>query len=184
MKPTVRSAAADIRCEVAISERHMRDVVILRSICFIDELGIHPDFIFDGNDHCATHFIFYREDVPVGALRIRWFADFAKYERTCFRPAHRDPFTIKRCIRQTFGHVARKGYTRVVTQSDRRLTTLWTKLFGFAILPGEPVVLEGHPPYLTVVGTIPADPDAIRFDTNGHTLLRTEGFWDTAGNAP
>lgn len=174
-----RSGGNSLRVVVATTPEHMRDVTILRSICFVHEQDISPNFIFDANDGQATHFVFYDGQDPIGSLRIRWFADFAKYERTCFREKYRNPFVIKRCIQVTFDHVARKGYTQVVTQSEPRLTKLWTKLFGFDVLDGEPVQIAGHPePYLTVVGTIPAHSDPISVHAPSAVLLRTEGSWD------
>lgn len=155
----------------------MRDVTIIRGIAFIGEGGHDADFIFDANDRCATHFVFYDRAQPVGALRIRFFAGFAKYERTCFRPSHRNPFIVKQCVEKTFRHVARKGYTRVVTQSDDRLAQLWMRLFGFERLNRGPALIHGHPPYVTVVGTIAADPDAVRYDGEGEALLQAEDAW-------
>lgn len=177
-KPT-RQGSNSLRTVIATTADHMRDVTILRSICFVHELGIPPKFIFDGNDHQATHFVFYDGDEPIGALRIRWFAGFAKYERTCFREKARNPFIIKRCIQDTFEHVARKGYTQVTTQSEPRLTKLWTKLFGFQILDEEPAYILGHDePYLTVVGTLTPHADPINLTSPSQVLLRVEGEWD------
>ncbi|WP_234689268.1 hypothetical protein, partial [Allorhizobium ampelinum] len=134
----------DIRCQVAMTPDHVRDAMILRSICFVHEHGISPSFIFDGNDHQATHFVFYDGTEPVGSLRIRWFADFAKYERTCFRERYRHPYTVKRCIQMTFGHVGRKGYTQVLTQAEERLARLWTKLFDLEIADTPPIQIGEH----------------------------------------
>ncbi|GAA3066581.1 hypothetical protein GCM10010520_12990 [Rhizobium viscosum] len=169
----------NLRCQVATTPDHVRDAMILRSICFVHEHGISPSFIFDGNDHQATHFVFYDGEDPVGSLRIRWFADFAKYERTCFREKYRHPFTVKRCIQMTFDHVARKGYTKVLTQAEQRLARLWTILFDLEIVDSPPVEIAGHPePYLTVVGTIPASSDPITMESSSALLLRVEGQWD------
>ena len=167
-----------LRCQVATTSDHIRDAMILRSICFVHEQGISPDFIFDGNETQATHFIFYDGSDPIGSLRIRWFANFAKYERTCNRQKYRHPFVGKRCIQMTFPHVSRKGYTRIMTQAEPRLAELWERLFKGEIA-GRPVKIAGHPePYVTVLGTVPADPDAITTGSDGAVLLRVEGEWD------
>ena len=168
-----------LRCQVATTSDHIRDAMILRSICFVHEHGISPDFIFDGNETQATHFIFYDVNEPVGSLRVRWFADFAKYERTCFRQAYRQPFMIKRCLQMTFPHVSRKGYTRALTQAEPRLAELWARLFKGEIV-GQPVQIAGHPePYVTVLVSLPAHPDAITLRSDGAVLLRVEGEWDS-----
>ncbi|MFD2236936.1 hypothetical protein [Aureimonas populi] len=170
-----------LRAVVATTPEHMRDVTILRSICFVHELDIPPAFIFDGNDSQATHFVFYDGDEPIGALRIRWFAGFAKYERTCFREKYRNPFIIKRCIQITFEHCARKGFTRIVTQSEPRLTRLWTKLLGLEVMEGKDTYLFGsEEPYHLLTGEIPAHPEPVSMDSPAEVLLRVEGAWDQA----
>ncbi len=62
-----------IRCQVATTSDHIRDAMILRSICFVHEQGIAPGFIFEGNETQGTHFFFYDGTVPAGSLRVRWF---------------------------------------------------------------------------------------------------------------
>ncbi len=175
-----RTGGNSLRTVIATTADHMRDITILRSICFVHELGIPSRFVFDENDNQATHFVFYDGDEPIGALRIRWFAGFAKYERTCFRETARNPFVIKRCIQETFDHVARKGYTSVMTQSEPRLTKLWTKLFGFTVMnEEEPAFILGHDePYLTVVGTLKPHADPVTMESPSAVLLRVEGAWD------
>ena len=168
----------DLRCQVAITSDHVRDAMILRSICFVHEHGYAPEFIFDGNDHQATHFVFYNGNEPIGSLRIRWFADFAKYERTCFREQYRHPFTVKRCIQVTFDHVARKGYTKILTQAEERLAKLWIRLFDLELVDNNPTWIEGHrEPYFTIGGLIPASPQPITMNSDGNTLLSIEGEW-------
>jgi hypothetical protein len=79
----------------------------------------------------------------------------------------------------TFDHVARKGYTKVLTQAEQRLARLWTILFDLEIVDSPPVEIAGHPePYLTVVGTIPASSDPITVESSSALLLRVEGQWD------
>ncbi|WP_244492373.1 hypothetical protein [Aureimonas sp. AU12] len=168
-----------IRCQIATMPEHIRDSMIMRSICFVQEHGIAPNFIFDGNDHQATHVVFYDGDEPIGSLRIRWFAEFAKYERTCFREAYRHPSVLKRCIRMTFEHVARKGYAKVMTQAEPRLARLWTILFKGEFIDTQPVQIPGHgEPYLSVIGAIDRHPCAITPESDSALLLRIEGEWD------
>lgn len=175
--------ANSLKIVVATTPEQMRDITILRSICFVHEQGIPASYIFDGNDQQSTHFVFYDGDEPIGSLRIRWFAGFAKYERTCFREKYRNPFIIKRCILATFDHVARKGFTRIITQSEPRLTRLWVKLLGFEILEGkETYVLDHEEPYITIEGHIPAHADPITVDSNSEVLFRVEGEWDNVGH--
>lgn len=119
----------------------------------------------------------------MGALRIRWFAGFAKYERTCFREKHRNPFVIKRCIEATFDHCARKGFRRIVTQSEPRLTRLWTKLLGLQVMEGRETYLFGSDePYHLLTRELPPHPEPVDIDSPAEVLLRVEGAWDRAGS--
>src|SRR5208283_3516984 len=44
---------------------------------------------FDGNDHCATHFLGFVDNEPAGCLRARFFHDFVKLERLAVRKSYR-----------------------------------------------------------------------------------------------
>ncbi|HCX10824.1 MAG TPA: GNAT family N-acetyltransferase, partial [Hyphomonas sp.] len=53
----------------------------IRSAVFLSEQDCPYEEEFDGNDFCATHLLLKAKGRPVGTLRIRWFAEFAKLER-------------------------------------------------------------------------------------------------------
>jgi hypothetical protein len=76
----------------------------------MEDNGMPADHSLDGNDIQATHVVAYARDEPVGALRIRWFKDFAKLERSAFRRSHRNPRCLRLAAQFVFGHIARKGY--------------------------------------------------------------------------
>src|ERR1051326_1324103 len=84
-----------IRTEVVTTYEQLLHAYAIRSICFMEEHGVKAQQTFDGNDYQATHMIVYVGDEPVGTLRIRWFKDFAKIERSSFRQAYRDMRVLK-----------------------------------------------------------------------------------------
>jgi hypothetical protein len=139
--------------------------------------------IFDGNDWQATHVIVYADDEPVGTVRIRWFRDFAQFERTSFRKAWRSPAVIKACAQFAFDHVARKGFDRVITHASPTYARLWRILLGFRRIPGkEPFYLEGHPePYVELVKHLSRPDNVITEETDARVLFRVEGTWDRPG---
>ena len=121
MEHAVREIAPghnQIRTEVVTTYEQLLHAYAVRSICFMEEHGVPARHEFDGNDYQATHVIAYAGDEPVGTLRIRWFKDFAKFERTSFRKAYRDMRTVKAVAEFSFDHVARKGFDKVITHAQ------------------------------------------------------------------
>ena len=84
-----------IRTEVVTTDQQLLHAYAIRSICFMEEHGVKATQTFDGNDYQATHIIVYAGDEPIGTMRIRWFRDFAKLERTAFREAYRNTHLLK-----------------------------------------------------------------------------------------
>ena len=71
-------------------------VAAIRNSVYIGEQECPYEEEYDGNDLSATHLLAYIGDEPVGCLRLRFFADFAKFERIAIRKefrkiARRDP---------------------------------------------------------------------------------------------
>ena len=142
---------------------------------------MRSSLIFDGNDWQATHVIVYADEEPVGTVRIRWFKEFAQFERTSFRKAWRNPHVIKACAQFCFDHVARKGFDRVITHAGPLYARLWRMLLGFQPVPGKaPLRIEGHPEdYVELVKVLPIPDNVIDQTTEAKVLFRIEGQWDT-----
>ncbi|MGA7385066.1 MAG: GNAT family N-acetyltransferase, partial [Methylocella sp.] len=71
------------RAEVRIA-RGFDDLLMVysvRSAVYIAEQECPFAEEFDGNDHCATHFIGFIKGEPAGCIRARFFHDFVKLER-------------------------------------------------------------------------------------------------------
>ena len=170
-----------IRTEIVTTYEQLLHAYAIRAICFMEEHGVKANQTFDGNDYQATHVIVYADDDPIGTARIRWFKDFAKYERTSFRPAYRNIRVIKACAQFTFDHVARKGYDKVITHAKPKYARLWRTILGFRNAEGkDPVYFAGHDePYIELVKDLTPPENAISNSTDATVLFRTEGFWDT-----
>jgi hypothetical protein len=169
-----------IRAEIVTTYEQLLHAYAIRSICFMEEHGVKARQTFDGNDYQATHVIVYAGDEPIGTVRIRWFKDFAKFERASFRKAFRNIHVIKCCAYFTFDHVARKGYTKILTHAKPKYARLWKAILGFRDVEGKrPVYFEGHDePYLELVRDLIPPPNAISEHTDPTILFRTEGHWD------
>jgi hypothetical protein len=179
----LREGHNSIRCEVVTTYEQLLHAQAVRSICFLEEHGVAATLIFDGNDWQATHIVVYDGEEPVGTVRIRWFRDFAQFERTSFRQKWRNPRVIKACAEFAFDHVARKGFDKVVTHASPTLARMWRMLLGFKAVPGkEPLILAGHPePYLELEKTLTLPDNVLGGSTDANVLFRIEGFWDQPG---
>jgi hypothetical protein len=167
-----------IRCEVVTTYEQMLHAYAIRSICFMEEHGVKAQQTFDGNDYQSTHMIVYARDEPVGTLRIRWFKDFAKLERTAFRKSHRGIPNIKILLNFAFAHIARKGYPVAITHAAPIYARLWRMHFGFRDVPGKPPVEYHGEKYFELMRPLDVPSNAIALDSDAAVLFRTEGEWD------
>src|SRR5580692_3110087 len=71
----------DVSITVVRSIEDFMRVVAVRSATFVAEQDCPYEEEFDGNDFSASHLLAYVGKEPVGCLRIRYFAGFAKLER-------------------------------------------------------------------------------------------------------
>jgi hypothetical protein len=154
----------------------------VRAICFMEENGMPASHAMDGNDLQATHFVAYYGDEPVASMRVRWFSDFAKLERSAFRKEYRDIRTVKFAADFVFEHVARKGYSRVITHAKPPYTKLWQKMFGFKVVDGKPPLrfAGDENEYVELLKILNVPENAITTETNAIVMSRTEGKWDFA----
>jgi hypothetical protein len=171
-----------VRFAIVQTQEQMLDALSIRAICFMEEEGISARQAFDGNDFQATHMLVYAHDEPIGAIRIRWFSDFAKLERTAFRKAYRDPRILKAFAEFVFSHVARKGYRQVITHAKPLYARLWRQMLKFEpVTTKPPVLFAGHEePYVELVRHLAPAENAITPDADPTVMFRVEGCWDEA----
>lgn len=177
---TIVPSHNQIRAEVVTTYQQLLHAYAIRSICFMEENGVKAQQSFDGNDYQATHMIVYAGDEPIGALRIRWFKDFAKLERLAFREAYRNTHVLKSFVFFAFDHIARKGYDKAIAHAQPKYARLWMIAFGCRKAEDKaPVYFDGHPePYIELVKDLTPPENAISASTDAVILFRTEGFWD------
>lgn len=169
-----------LRVEIVTTMEQLQHAYAVRAICFMEDTGLPIDHAYDGNDLQATHVIGYIDGEPVGALRIRWFHDFAKIERTAFRKAYRHPRYLKIGAEFAFAHIARKGYSKVMTHASPAYARLWKSLFGFTEVTGKPPAFYHHEPHVELIKELNVPHDAITLETDTTVLFRTEGRWNQA----
>ena len=87
--PAGSTPARRMQVKVARGADDLLMVYAIRAAVFLAEQACPYAEEFDGNDHCATHFIGFVGDEPACCLRARYFADFAKLERLAVRKEFR-----------------------------------------------------------------------------------------------
>lgn len=166
-----------LRAEVVTSMEQLVQVFALRSLGYMEETEMPFDHAYDGNDLQATHIVVYDGAEPVGTMRIRWFKDFAKLERTFFRKSHRGIPNLKVLLDFAFAHIARKGYAMAITHASPLYARLWRSHFGFLNVPKEPAYYHNER-YFELVKYLEVPPNAIVPETDAKVLYRVEGRWD------
>lgn len=169
------------RIAVVTSIDQLMQVYAVRSIVYVEDGKHRFDEHFDGNDLNATHFLLYVNDEPVGTSRVRWFAAFAKIEKTAFREAHRNPRILKRYLDVVFNHVAQKGYSTLITTATEKYCRLWERSYGFERVPGSEWRKPNGVELIEMVKHLKVPSDAITSQTPPHVLFRVEGAWDAPG---
>src|SRR5580700_7176913 len=149
-----------LRAEVVTTMEQLVQVFALRALGYMEDTVMPFDHAYDGNDLQATHVVVYDGIEPVGALRIRWFKDFAKMERTVFRKTHRGIPNIKVVLDFAFAHIARKGYSIAITHASPLYARLWRIHFGFKDVAKEPACYHDEK-YIELVKHLEVPADAI-----------------------
>jgi len=170
----------DIRVIVVTTPEQFMHAMAVRSICFMaDENAYSFEQAIDGNDYQATQILVYKGNEPIGSARVRWFRDFAKIERTAFRPGHRNTRNITYAARFIFEHVAKKGYEQVMTHAEPKFAVVWERILGFKRVEDKPeFTVEGHEPFVELIKTLTPADDAISVRSDARVLFRIEGEWD------
>ncbi|MCW2239257.1 GNAT family N-acetyltransferase [Azospirillum canadense] len=155
----------------------------MRALSFLGEQESPWGEEFD-NEFSCTHVLCKVAGEPAGALRIRWFANFAKIERLSVRSEFRTGGKAgARHIADALAGFAvelirRKGYRQMVGHAQKRLYPFW-KRHGYQAT-GEEIVYADHT-YVLMVGHLEPHPQAIGVDADPMVVIRPEGRWDEPG---
>jgi GNAT superfamily N-acetyltransferase len=137
---------------------------------------------FDGNDLSgATHLVARIGREPVGAIRIRWFAGFAKLERAAVLRRYRESGVAHALWTASAAIAARKGYRQILGHIEPRLLGFWERCAGFRLREGRPAFRFSDRDYVEVIAELPACADAVTLNAPSLVLLRPEGAWDERG---
>jgi predicted GNAT family N-acyltransferase len=177
----VPGQAADlVSVTVARNLDDMMRATAIRNAVYIGEQQCPYDEEYDGNDLSGTHLLAYLGDEPVGCMRLRFFADFAKIERLAIRKEFRKSRAAFQLVWAALALCQKKGYRKVVAHSQVRLVNFW-KRFGFLQLEGSKEFVFSDFDYVEMVANIERTPDAITIGTDPYVVIRPEGRWHIPG---
>lgn len=166
---------------VARTMDDMQRIAVVRALVYMSEQDCPYDEEFDGNDLAgATHLLGESNGEPLGCLRIRWFADFAKIERVCVRNGHRSGRVARQMMAEAIEIIKRKGYQKFVGHVQEHLIPYW-KRYGFIHRAHRGVFVFSDRAYAEMEGRPERHPEALHIDTDPLILDRPEGDWDRPG---
>jgi predicted GNAT family N-acyltransferase len=177
-----RISQAGLHVDVARSLDDMAQVMAVRALVYIGEQACPYDEEYDGNDFAgATHLVLRAGPEPIGVVRMRWFAGFAKLERLAIRKEYRGGGGLMMLARAAFDLARRKGYRTLMGHAQHRLTPFWKRHFGGWVRPGRAAFAFSDYDYVEMEFALDPPTDAITIDADPFVLLRPEGAWDRPG---
>ncbi|MBU6463914.1 MAG: GNAT family N-acetyltransferase [Bradyrhizobium sp.] len=178
--PVVETIPQDsVTVEVVRSMDEMARVIAIRGAVYMAEQRCPFEEEFDGNDFSATHLICHKDGEPVGCIRIRYFADFAKLERLAVRHEGRGGGLAGRILDAAIDLCRKKGYSVLYAHSQRRLLRVWEQR-GFRRMGARDLVFSDFD-YVEVKLETEKHPQSITLSDDPYVIIRPEGRWDTPG---
>ncbi|SEE83953.1 Predicted N-acyltransferase, GNAT family [Rhizobiales bacterium GAS191] len=155
-------------------------VYAIRAAVFLAEQDCPYSEEFDGNDHCATHFLGFVNGEPACCLRARYFGDFVKLERLAVRKQFRKTRVSFDVVRTAVDHVRRKGFRRIYGHAREGLEKFWAHFGAKPLAPGRDFVFSDYK-YTEMFAEYESSADAITLDSGPYVIVRPEGDWDRPG---
>ena len=169
-----------LSASVVATQDALAKAFAIRSAVFINEQKCPYNEEFDGNDFCATHVVGYIDGEPAGTMRVRWFSEFAKFERVCVLSAYRNTELARVMMNLSFSVARRKGYRKVLGHAQERLVPYWEK-YGFKPIQKNTKLVFSDHEYVEVLCEIEPHPEAVTLASDPYIVLRPEGAWDEPG---
>ncbi|HZZ87946.1 MAG TPA: GNAT family N-acetyltransferase [Caulobacteraceae bacterium] len=173
---------AAVSVSVARTLDDLMQAMAIRSVVYMGEQLCPYDEEFDGNDLAgATHLIARIGAQPVGVIRLRWFAEFAKLERLTVMPHCRGGAVPRALLDAAFELAAKKGYRKIMGHTQVRLAPVLMRLGKVKVRPGRAKFKFSDHEYVETIRELTPPADAVTIDSDPLTILRPEGAWDRPG---
>ena len=178
--PPLKAVPRDpVTVEVVRSMEGMARVIAIRGAVYMGEQRCPFEEEFDGNDFSATHLVCHKDGEPVGCLRIRYFAGFAKLERLAVRDEWRGAGLAGRIVEAAIELCRKKGYGVLYAHAQKRYLEFW-EARGFAPMGSRELVFSDFD-YVEVKLETEPHPQSITLDDDPYVIIRPEGRWDAPG---
>lgn len=167
---------------VRTPDEHAMAMAVRAAVFLAEEDNITYFDEFNGNDYVSTHLLAFVDGDPAGIIRLRWFADFALFERIGIRKRYRTYQVLAALSRGALELARQKGY-RVAAGRARLETFKFWKRFGgrqsgeaITMYRGTLVPMVMDVPHRPDLGSIQAGPFG---DPDFESLIvQPEGSWD------
>lgn len=169
-----------IAVEIVRTMEGLAQIFAVRSATYIAEQFCTFEEEFDGNDLCATQFLGRVDGDAAGAIRLRWFGEFAKLERLCVRREYRGAGLKEKLIGTAIDHARQKRFTRIYGHARADLVDMWRD-FGFEPIAGRAPFRFANIDYVEILRELDPDPAGIRLGVPPMMTTRPEGAWDVPG---
>jgi GNAT superfamily N-acetyltransferase len=165
---------------VARNAEDLAKAIAVRGAAYLEDRLLPLEEDHDGNDHSATHLIGYVGDEAAGCIRIRYFANFVKFERLAVVARHRRSRLAIHLVRAAIDFVQAKGYRHIYGQAAQHALPIW-KYFKFEIRPGDGIEYLTDERYYEIDLHLSAPPLPITSYAGATVLVRQEGRWHRRG---
>jgi predicted GNAT family N-acyltransferase len=169
-----------VSVRVVRTMEEMARVIAIRGAVYLGEQYCPFEEEFDGNDFCATHLICHKGHEPVGCMRIRYFADFAKFERLAVRNESRNAGLAGQIVDAAIELCQKKGYRVMYAHSQKRFLKFWEQR-GFTRMTDARDFVFSDFDYTEVKLETEKHPQCITLSDDPYVLIRPEGQWETSG---
>ncbi|MHA6287938.1 GNAT family N-acetyltransferase [Maricaulis sp. CAU 1757] len=164
---------------------HTLDQVVmamtLRGVIYLGEQETPYAEEYDGNDFAAaSHLIAWKGAEPVGVLRVRFFAGFAKVERAAVLERYRCDGVMRVLMQEALRYSARRGYRKVIGHAQVERVEYW-RSHGFRVRKGRETFGFSDYEYVEIERDIIPPANAITIDTDPMVVIRPDGEWDRPG---
>ncbi|MGD0142817.1 MAG: N-acetyltransferase [Rhizomicrobium sp.] len=166
---------------IAVSKvDELAQAMAIRATVFMGEQHCPYAEEFDDNDFCATHLLGFVGEEPVATMRLRYFADWVKFERMAVLDRFRSTTVKDAIVNYAFEIARRKGYRQCYGHSQKRLIEFWQQ-FGFELFPRNSEFHFSDHEYVEIWRKLEPHPTPLTMHSNPMVMIRPEGRWDQPG---
>ncbi len=169
MQQTNRSK---VTIKIVNSFEEFLQITAIRSVVYVGEERCPVSEEFDGNDFSSTHVLAKVAGEPAGALRIRYFAEFAKIERLAVRSKFRRLAIASDIVPYAIALCRTMGYATLYILARKDKVTFWSR-FGFEQLE-TPSFLFSNYQYVEMRCDVEAHASPITFGLDPFVIIRRE----------